>query len=137
MSIHIVTVLLQPFKIDPFTTKYFTKISFFSNSNLLFSSHTLAWACGLWFNLFSMLAFSYLSHALLHFSETGTTFYLKHTLQVQQFSDLSFYLITTRSPLSIAQVSSSFKWLDTRASTSTTPALITEALRCATSLQLF
>ena len=107
MSIHIVTVLLQPFKIDPFTT-IFHQDFVFSNSNLLFSSHTLAWACGLWFNLFSMLAFSYLSHALLHFSETGTTFYLKHTLQVQQFLDLSFYLITTQSPLSIAQVSSSF-----------------------------
>ena len=38
---------------------------------------------------------------------------------------------------SIAQVSSSFKWLDTRTSTSTTPTLITEALRRVTSLQLF
>ena len=50
-----VTVLQQPFKIDPFTAKHFNKISFFSNS--LFSSHTLAWACSLWFNLFCMLVF--------------------------------------------------------------------------------
>ena len=31
-------------------------------------------ACGLWISLFSILFFSYLSHALLDFSKTGTTF---------------------------------------------------------------
>ena len=43
------------------------------------------------------LLFSYLRHALLDFSETGTAvpFYVKHTVQVQQFSDLSCYLICT------------------------------------------
>ena len=30
-SICSITVLLQPFKVDPFTAKYFNKISFFSN----------------------------------------------------------------------------------------------------------
>ena len=50
-----VTILPQPFKVDPFTAKYFNQILFFSNS--LFSSHTLAWACCLWFNLFGMLVF--------------------------------------------------------------------------------
>ena len=47
--------------------------------------------CGLvyWVYLF----FSYHRHALLDFSETGTTFYLMHTLQVQHFSELSCYLI--------------------------------------------
>ena len=46
-------------------------------------------------------------------------------------------VLITQSRLSIAQISSSFKWLDTRTSTSTTPTLITEALRHVTSLQLF
>ena len=56
------------------------------------------------------------------------------------FSSLVFLLflsniivLITRSRLSIAQVSSPFKWLDTYTST---PTLITEALRRVTSLQL-
>ena len=32
MSISSITVLLQPFKVDPFTVKYFNKILLFSNS---------------------------------------------------------------------------------------------------------
>ena len=47
--------------------------------------------CGLVYLVY--LFFSYLSHALLDFSKTGTTFYLMHTLQVQQFSELSCHLI--------------------------------------------
>ena len=50
---------------------------------------------------------------------------------------LCFKVLITRSRLSIAQVSSSFKWLDARTFTSTTPTFITEALRRITSLQLF
>ena len=41
-------------------------------------------------------------------------------------------VLITRSCLSIAQVSSSFKWLDTRTSTSTTPTFITETLHLIT-----
>ena len=41
--------------------------------------------CGLVYLVY--LFFSYLSHALLDFSETGTTFYLMHNLQVQRFPD--------------------------------------------------
>ena len=37
-------------------------------------------------------------------------------------------VLTTRSHLSAAQASPSFKWLDTRTSMSTTPTFITEAL---------
>ena len=46
-------------------------------------------------------------------------------------------VLITRSCLSIAKVSSSFIWLDTRMSMLTTPTLITEALCHVTSLQLF
>ena len=49
------------------------------------------------------LFFSYLSHALLDFNVTGTTFYLMHTLQVQQFSELSCYLILFQSVLYTAE----------------------------------
>ena len=49
------------------------------------------------------LFFSYLSHALLDFSKTGTTFYLMHTLQVQQFSELSCHLILFQSILYTAE----------------------------------
>ena len=52
-SIGRVIVLLQASKIDPLTAKYFDWQSFFSS----FSSHTLAWACGLWFNLFGIIVF--------------------------------------------------------------------------------
>ena len=55
-----VTVLLQPFKVDPFTAKYYTKISFF----LILIHYFLRtpfgpreWACGLWINLFGILVF--------------------------------------------------------------------------------
>ena len=49
------------------------------------------------------LFFTYISHALLDFSETGTTFYLMRTLQVQQFSELSCYLILFQSVLCTAE----------------------------------
>ena len=69
---------------------------------------------------------------------------IKMALFFSYFSSLVLLLflnniivLITRSHLSIAQVSSSFKWLDTRMFTSTTPALITEALHHVTSLQLF
>ena len=90
-SIHIVTVLLQPFKVDPFTAKYFNKISFFSNSNYydLFSSHTLwprEWACGLWIVYLVYLFFLYLSHAFIFFDETFGTVYRMYSLQAKQFT---------------------------------------------------
>ena len=50
---------------------------------------------------------------------------------------LLLIVLITRSRLSIAQASSSFEWLDTRTSMSTTSTLITEALCRVTSLQLF
>ena len=70
------TFLLQPFKVDPFTAKYFTKISFF----LILIHYFLRtpfgpreWACSLWISLFDIIfVFLYLSHALLDFSETST-----------------------------------------------------------------
>ena len=80
VSIGFSSLLLQVLK------GYLLQIFFYIS---LFSLHTLAWACVLWFNLFGMVVSSYLSHALLDFSETCATFYLMHTLQVQQFSDLS------------------------------------------------
>ena len=46
-------------------------------------------------------------------------------------------VLITRSHLSIAQVSSSFKCLDMRTSMSTTPTFKTEALRLVSQLQLF
>ena len=57
--------------------------------------------CGLVYLVY--LFFSYLSHALLDFSKTGTTFYLMHTLQVQQFSELSCYFILFQSILYTAE----------------------------------
>ena len=48
-----------------------------------------------------------------------------------------FRVLITQRRLSTAQVSSSFKWLDTRTSTSTTPTLITKVLHRVTLLQLF
>ena len=57
--------------------------------------------CGLVYLVY--LFFSYLSHALLDFSKTGTTFYLMHTLQVQQFSELSCHLILFQSILYTAE----------------------------------
>ena len=80
------TVLLQPFKFGPFTAKYFTKISFFFLILILihyflrtpFGPREWLAVCGLVYLVY--LFFSYLSHALLDFSKTGTTFYLMHTL---------------------------------------------------------
>ena len=46
-------------------------------------------------------------------------------------------VLITQSRSSIAQISSSFKWLDMYTSMSNTPTLIAEALRRVTSLQLF
>ena len=57
--------------------------------------------CGLVYLVY--LFFSYLSHALLDFSKTGTTFYLMHTLQVQQFSELFCHLILFQSILYTAE----------------------------------
>ena len=57
--------------------------------------------CGLVYLVY--LFFSYLNHALLDFSKTGTTFYLMHTLQVQQFSELSCHLILFQSILYTAE----------------------------------
>ena len=57
--------------------------------------------CGLVYLVY--LFFSYISHALLDFSKTGTTFYLMHTLQVQQFSELSCHLILFQSILYTAE----------------------------------
>ena len=56
MLIGSVTVLLQASKVDPLTTKYFKWQSFYFLFSLI-SLHTLAWACGLWFNLFGILLF--------------------------------------------------------------------------------
>ena len=70
--------------------------------------------------------------------------YLKWLYSLVSFSSVVLLLflnniivVITRSRLSIAQVSSSFKWLDTRTSTSITPTFIIEALCHVTSLQLF
>ena len=57
--------------------------------------------CGLVYLVY--LFFSYLSHALIDFSKTGTTFYLMHTLQVQQFSELSCHLVLFQSILYTAE----------------------------------
>ena len=57
--------------------------------------------CGLVYLIY--LFISYLSHALLDFSETSTTFYLMHTLQVQQFVELSCHLILFQSILYTAE----------------------------------
>ena len=49
------------------------------------------------------LFFLYLSHALIDFSETGTTFYLMCTLQAQQFSELFCHLALFQSILYTAE----------------------------------
>ena len=61
----IVTVLIQPFKADPFTAKHFNKISFFSNSNSLFLLHTLAWLHKRSLNYLVCLFLLYLSYAFI------------------------------------------------------------------------
>ena len=48
-----ITVLLQASKVNPLTATYCNRQSFSSS----FSSHTQAWACGLWFNLFDIFIF--------------------------------------------------------------------------------
>ena len=104
-----VTVLLQPFQFGPFTAKYFIKISFFFLIILIliyflrtpFGPREWLAVCGLVYLVY--LFFSYLSHALLDFSKTGTTFYLMHTLQVQQFSELSCHFILIQSILYTAE----------------------------------
>ena len=104
-----VTVLLQPFKFGPFTAKYFIKISFFFLILILihyflrtsFGPREWLAVCGLVYLVY--LFFLYLSHALIDFSKTGTTFYLMHTLQVQQFSELSCHLILFQSILYTAE----------------------------------
>ena len=42
-------------------------------------------------------------HVLQDFSETGSTVYHMHTLQAQQFSDLSYYLTLFQSVLYMAE----------------------------------
>ena len=102
-----VTVLLQPFKFGPFTAKYFTMISFFFLILIHYFLRTpfgpREWlaVCGLVYLVY--LFFLYLSHASLDFSKTGTTFYLLHTLQVQQFLELSCHLIIFQSILYTAE----------------------------------
>ena len=66
-------------------------------------------------------------------------YHLKQLYSLVAFNSLVLLLfldniivLITRSCLSIAQVSSSFKWLDTRTSTSTTPTFITETLHLIT-----
>ena len=101
-----VTALLQPSEVDCLTAKHFNWQSFF----FLILIHFLRtpfgpreWlaVCGLVYLVY--LFFSYLNHALLDFSKTDTTFYLMHTLQVQQFSELSCHLILFHSILYTAE----------------------------------
>ena len=100
---------MQPFKFGPFTAKDFIKISFFFLILILihyflrtpFGPREWLAVCGLVYLVY--LFFLYLSHALLDFSKTGTTFYLMHTLQVQQFSELSCHLILFQSILYTAE----------------------------------
>ena len=79
-----VTALLWPSEVDCLTAKYFNWQSFFF---LIYFLRTpfgpREWACGLWINLLVYLFLSYLSRALLDFSETCTSLSLMHTLQVQ------------------------------------------------------
>ena len=96
------TVLLQLSKVDPLTAKVFNGQSFFTSNSFSFlffctPLHGLV-VCGLAYSV--CLLFSYLSHALLDF---GDTFYLMHTLQIQQFSGLFCYLLLLQSILYIAQ----------------------------------
>ena len=70
-SICSVTVLLQPFKVDPFSAKYLNKISFFLILILIiyflrtpFGPHE--WACSLWISLFGIL-FCHISAMPLYF----------------------------------------------------------------------
>ena len=74
-----VTVLLQPSKVDPLTTKYFNLQSFFYFLLYYFLRtplHGLA-VCGLIYLVY--LFSSYLSHTLLDFSKTWTTLYIMHS----------------------------------------------------------
>ena len=90
MSIGSVIVPLLPFKIDPFTIKYFNKISFFSNSNsnsFLFSSHTLAWLHKRSLNYLVCLFLSYLSHTSIYFNKTFVTIFFMCPLQAKQFTN--------------------------------------------------
>ena len=77
-----VTVLLQPSKFNPFSTKYFKGqllFNFFLFYFLRTPLHGLA-VCGSTYSI--GLLFSYLNHAYLDFSKTGDIFYLIHTLQM-------------------------------------------------------
>ena len=101
------SVLLQPFNsvLSPQNTS--PRFRFFLILILIYFLRTpfgpREWlaVCGLVYLVY--LFFSYLSHALLDFSKTGTTFYLMHTLQVQQFSELSCQLILFQSILHTAE----------------------------------
>ena len=96
-----VTALLWPSEVDCLTAKHFNWQSFFFLILLIYFFCTpfgpREWlaVCGLVYLVYLFL--SYLSHALLDFSKTGTTFYLMHTLQVQQFSELPCHLILFQS----------------------------------------
>ena len=103
-----VTALLQPSEVDCLTSKHFNWQSFFFLILILiYFLRTLfgprEWACGLWINLLVYLFLSYLSHALLDFGETCNSLSLMHTLQVQLFSDLSYYLTLLQSILYTAE----------------------------------
>ena len=99
-----VTALLWPSEVDCLTSKYFNWQWFFF---LIYFLRTpfgpCEWACGLWINLLVYLFLSYLSHALLDFSETCPFLSLMHTLQVQLFSDLSCYVTLLQSILYTAE----------------------------------
>ena len=101
-SIDSVTVLVQASKINPLTAKYFIWQLFFSLISS-FSLHSLAWGCGLWFNLFGIVVFSICQPCPLVFSETWATIYFMQTLQVQQFLDLSCYITLLHSVLYTAE----------------------------------
>ena len=77
--------LLQILKDNLFDLKFLKDFHFFLILYNIFFAHPLHGlaVCGLAFSV--CLLFSYISYALLDFSETGATLYLMHTLQVQQF----------------------------------------------------
>ena len=102
-----VTAPLWPSEVNCLTAKHFNWQSFFFLILLIYFLRTpfgpREWlaVCGLVYLVY--LFFLYLSHALLDFSKTGTTFYLMHTLQVQQLSELSCHLILFQSILYTAE----------------------------------
>ena len=108
-----VTVLLQPSTVDRLTAKYFNWQPFF----FLYFLHTPfgphEWACGLWINLFGILVSLISQLCLTRFQlnlcypfpyaySTSTAIFRLNPL-VQQFSDLSHYLMLLQSILYTAE----------------------------------